>query len=96
MIYPVKDSHSYIEPYNHSDHAWSNDQHKASDEVKWVDITRTLHRDTLEHMDLIDGRTGRPSAPSNTTSSNSTTTSPSGGDTSLFQRRRHYPFHDLS
>ena len=63
MIYPVKDSHSSLGTYNHKDHAWSNDQHDNSDEVKWVDITKTLHPNTLEHMDLIDGRTGTPSTP---------------------------------
>ena len=106
MIYPVKDSHSHLKEYVHSDHAWSEEQHKASDEVKWVNITRTLHADTLEHMDLIDGRTGRPSVTANsTTSTNSTTdagtTTPSGdaGATdaaALFQRKWHYPFHSFS
>jgi hypothetical protein len=66
-IYKVKDSHSYINPYTHSDHAWSNDQHDVSDEVKWVDHTKTLHADYIENLDpsaehhLIDGRTGVPS-----------------------------------
>ena len=47
-IYKVKDSHSYISPYTHSDHAWSHDQHDASDEVKWVDNTKTLHADYVD------------------------------------------------
>jgi hypothetical protein len=66
-IYKVKDSHSYINPYTHSDHAWSQDQHDVSDEVQWVDGTKTLHADYIENLDpsaehhLIDGRTGVPS-----------------------------------
>lgn len=63
MIYPVKDSHSTLGTYNHRDHSWSNEQHANSNEVQWVDVTKKLHADTLEHMDLIDGRTGVPSAP---------------------------------
>lgn len=82
MIYPIKDSHSTLGTYVHSDHAWSTDQHKQSDEVKWVEETKTLHPNTLEHMDLIDGRSGTPSTPATTTS--------------LYQRRRHMPFQDFS
>ena len=95
MTYPVKDSHSYINPYTHSDHAWSNEQHAHSDEVKWVEQTRTLHSDTLEHMDLIDGRTGTPSTTANTTTASDTTATDTTAP-ALFQRRRHNPYLDFS
>jgi len=66
-IYKVKDSHSYISPYTHSDHAWSHDSHDASDETKWVENTKTLHADYVDQLHpnaehhLKDGRTGVPS-----------------------------------
>ena len=64
LIYPVKDSHSYISPYSQRDHSWNDAQHDASDEVKWVANTKTLHADYVDQLDpsaehhLIDGRTG--------------------------------------
>ena len=64
QIYPVKDSHSYIEPYNQRDHAFSHNQYDTSDEVQWVANTRTLHSDYVDQLDpsaeyhLKDGRTG--------------------------------------
>jgi hypothetical protein len=33
MIYPVRDSHSYILPYDQREHAWNDDQYDRSDEV---------------------------------------------------------------
>jgi hypothetical protein len=50
LIYPVKDSHSYISPYSQRDHSWNDAQHDVSDEVKWVDNTKTLHADYVEQL----------------------------------------------
>ena len=67
-IYPVKDSHSYITPYNQRDHSWSHDQHDQSNEVQFVNNTKTLHSDYAHQLEptathhLIDGLTGVPSA----------------------------------
>jgi len=72
LIYPVKDSHSYISPYSQRDHSFTDGQHDVSDEVKWVDNTKTLHADYVEQLDpsaeyhLRDGRTGVPT-PTDTT-----------------------------
>jgi hypothetical protein len=47
LIYPVKDSHSYIKPYNVSDHAWTENQHHASNEVEWSNETNRTAADTI-------------------------------------------------
>jgi hypothetical protein len=51
-IYPVKDSHSYINPYNQSEHAWTTGQHDASNEVAWskeTNITAAGYTDAVNN-----------------------------------------------
>ena len=55
MIYPVKDSHSYITPYYQRDHAWTDAQHDQSDEVKWSKETNTTAAD---HLDWVVNEQG--------------------------------------
>ena len=63
-IYTVADSHSYIKPYDQRDHSWSDAEYNQSDEVKFLDNTKTLDADYLENLDtaaeyhLREGRTG--------------------------------------
>ena len=63
-IYQEWDSHSYLKPYDQRDHAFSDAQYNQSDEVKFLDNTKTLHADYLENLDpsaeyhLREGRTG--------------------------------------
>lgn len=51
QIYPVKDSHSYIEPYSQRDHSFSDNQYDTSDEVQWVANTKTLHADYVDQLE---------------------------------------------
>ena len=63
-IYKVGDSASYISPYTQRDHSWNDAQYNQSDEVKFLDSTKTLHADYLENLataaeyHLREGRTG--------------------------------------
>ena len=63
-MYRVGDSASYIKPYDQRDHSWSDAEYNQSDEVKFLDNTKTLHADYLENLDtsaeyhLREGRTG--------------------------------------
>ena len=63
-IYKVADSASYIKPYDQRDHSWSDAQYNQSDEVKFLDNTKTLDADYLENLapaaeyHLREGRSG--------------------------------------
>ena len=63
-IYQVSDSASYIKPYDQRDHSWSDAEYNQSDEVKFLDNTKTLSADYLENLataaeyHLREGRTG--------------------------------------
>merc|ERR1711990_314166 len=63
-IYQVADSHSYIKPYDQRDHSWNDAEYNQSDEVKFLDNTKTLDADYLENLapaaeyHLREGRTG--------------------------------------
>ena len=63
-FYKVEDSHSYISPYEQRDHSWNDAQYNQSDEVKFLDKTKTLNADYLENLaddaefHLDGGRTG--------------------------------------
>jgi hypothetical protein len=48
MIYPVKDSHSYISPYTQRDHAFTDNQHDQSNEVSWSKETNVTSADNLD------------------------------------------------
>ena len=62
--YQVADSHSYISPYDQRDHSWNDAEYNQSDEVKFLDKTKTLNEDYLENLaddseyHLDGGRTG--------------------------------------
>ena len=64
--YKVEDSHSYISPYDQRDHSWNDAEYNQSDEVKFLDKTKTLNADYLENLaddaeyHLDGGRTGVP------------------------------------
>ena len=63
-IYKVADSASYIKPYEQRDHSWNDAEYNQSDEVKFLDNTKTLNADYLENLataaeyHLREGRTG--------------------------------------
>ena len=63
-IYQVADSASYIKPYDQRDHSWNDAEYNQSDEVKFLDNTKTLDADYLENLataaeyHLREGRTG--------------------------------------
>ena len=63
-IYKVADSASYLKPYEQRDHSWNDAEYNQSDEVKFLDNTKTLHADYLENLataaeyHLREGRTG--------------------------------------
>ena len=63
-IYKVADSASYLKPYEQRDHSWNDAQYNQSDEVKFLDHTKTLNADYLENLapaaeyHLREGRTG--------------------------------------
>jgi hypothetical protein len=63
-IYKIADSASYLKPYSHRDHSWNDAEYNQSDEVKFLDNTKTLHADYLENLataaeyHLREGRTG--------------------------------------
>ena len=63
-IYQVSDSASYIKPYDQRDHSWNDAEYNQSDEVKFLDNTKTLSADYLENLataaeyHLREGRTG--------------------------------------
>ena len=63
-IYKVADSASYLKPYNQRDHSWNDAEYNQSDEVKFLDNTKTLNADYLENLapaaeyHLREGRTG--------------------------------------
>merc|ERR1711907_517309 len=63
-IYKVADSASYIKPYDQRDHSWNDAEYNQSDEVKFLDNTKTLNADYLENLapaaeyHLREGRTG--------------------------------------
>ena len=63
-IYKIGDSASYLKPYDQRDHSWSDAQYNQSDEVKFLDNTKTIHADYLENLapaaeyHLREGRTG--------------------------------------
>ena len=63
-IYKVADSASYIKPYSQRDHSWNDAEYNQSDEVKFLDNTKTLNADYLENLataaeyHLREGRTG--------------------------------------
>ena len=63
-IYQEWDSHSYLKPYDQRDHSWNDAEYNQSDEVKFLDNTKTLDADYLENLDtaaeyhLREGRTG--------------------------------------
>ena len=98
MIYPIKDSHSSLRGYDHMNHTWSKEQFDASDEVQYVNITKALHADTLEHLDLKDGRTGVPTVVANETAATDATAAADGAAAALYQRRRYNgnPYLDFS
>ena len=48
MIYPVKDSASYITPYTQRDHAWTDGQYNQSNEVTWSKETNVTAADHLD------------------------------------------------
>jgi hypothetical protein len=48
--YPVKDSHSYIDPYTQRDHSWNDAQHNQSNEVAWSKETNTTAADHIDHV----------------------------------------------
>ena len=62
--YKASDSASYISPYDQRDHSWNDAEYNQSDEVKFLDKTKTLNEDYLENladdaeMHLDGGRTG--------------------------------------
>ena len=63
-IYKVADSASYLKPYDQRDHSWNDAEYNQSDEVKFLDNTKTLSADYLENLapaaeyHLREGRTG--------------------------------------
>jgi hypothetical protein len=63
-IYKEEDSHSYISPYEQRDHSWNDAQYNQSDELKFVDNTKTLNADYVEQLEttaehhLREGRSG--------------------------------------
>ena len=63
-IYRVSDSHSYLNTHDQRVDAWNDAQYNQSDEVKFLDKTKTLNADYLENLDpaseyhLREGRTG--------------------------------------
>ena len=71
-IYQVPDSHSYFkdsdldEKTRQRNDAWNDAQYNQSDEVKFLDKTKTLNADYLENLQpaaeyhLREGRTGTP------------------------------------
>lgn len=59
MIYPVADSTSYISPYSQRDHAWNDDQHDQSDEVKWSGETNTTAPNSLDWVENEQGNHSR-------------------------------------
>jgi len=62
LIYPVKDSRSYISPYSQRDHSWNDAQYNQSNEVTWSGETNTTAAD---HIDWVANDGGRlaPAAP---------------------------------
>ena len=63
-IYKIADSASYLKPYSQRDHSWNDAEYNQSDEVKFLDNTKTLSADYLENLataaeyHLREGRTG--------------------------------------
>ena len=63
-IYKIADSASYLKPYDQRDHSWNDAEYNQSDEVKFLDNTKTLNADYLENLataaeyHLREGRTG--------------------------------------
>ena len=86
-IYPVKDSHSYITPYTQRDHAWNDDQHNVSDEVKWSKETNTTAADHIHWLVNEQGPYSRlyPGTP--------TPAAPAAGAAALSQKEI-YPVKD--
>ena len=87
MIYPVKDSHSYISPYTQRDHAWNDAQHDVSDEVKWSKETNTTAADHIHWLVNEQGPHSRlyPGTP--------TLAAPAAGAAALSQKEI-YPVKD--
>ena len=56
LIYPVRDSTSYISPYSQRDHAWNDAQYNQSNEVTWSGETNTTAAD---HIDWVANDGGR-------------------------------------
>jgi len=67
-IYPVRDSHSYISPYTQRDHAWTDNQHDKSDEVKWSKETNTTAAGNIDWVENGQGPHSRlyPGTPNST------------------------------
>ena len=55
MVYPAKDSHSYISPYTQRDHAWTDGQYNQSNEVTWSKETNVTAAD---HIDWVVNEQG--------------------------------------
>ena len=55
MIYPVRDSSSYISPYEQRNHSWTDGQYNQSNEVTWSGETNTTAAD---HLDWVVNEQG--------------------------------------
>lgn len=52
----MKDSHSYIDPYNQRDHAWNETQHNHSNEVEW---SRETNKTAADYTHVVNNEGGR-------------------------------------
>jgi len=55
MIYPVRDSASYISPYEQRNHSWTDGQYNQSNEVTWSGETNATAAD---HLDWVVNEAG--------------------------------------
>ena len=51
-IYKGKDSNATITGWKQREHAWTNDQHENSNEIHWVNTTKTTAANYTDSMDL--------------------------------------------
>lgn len=52
----MKDSHSYVDPYNQRDHAWNETQHNHSNEVEW---SRETNKTAADYTHVVNNEGGR-------------------------------------
>ena len=63
----MKDSHSYINPYNQSEHAWTDAQHNQSNEVAWSKETNITAAGYTDHVNNTGPSRLVPNASNTTT-----------------------------